>query len=272
MKPSLLCGVCALMWVGAAASSPARAQPGSAPGPTAVSPQVDAILDHIEHSDRNFTSIQADLEYSVVQLLKANEDDPDEVQNFQGSVRFLKDSAQTRFFIHFREWNDGRLRFREQQWFAFDGEWLTHAQDKSKSVVREQVARPGERSDLFKLGNGPFPLPFGQPKHEILEQLEVSLVPQSAGDPPNTDHLMCIPRPGSRVGERFEKIELFVLRESSKDLSGLPMKIIAHNWKDSTLQTAVLSKIKKNPRLHPQKDFAIPQDTRGWDVQEKPLP
>ena len=39
-----------------------------------------------------------------------------------------------------------------QQWYIFDGEWLTTAKENGRTIEREQIVRPGEKSDLFKLG------------------------------------------------------------------------------------------------------------------------
>jgi hypothetical protein len=101
-------------------------------------------------------------------------------------------------------------------------------------VTRRQVARPGEKVDLFDLETAPFPLPFGQKKEKILASFDVTLKAPEKGDPPETDHLVCIPKPGTRLAERFERVDFFVLR--SLDLPG---KIVA--VKKGALETVTVS-------------------------------
>ena len=123
-----------------------------APMPKSVPSEVEAVLDRLEGADRELKDLQAEVEYSVLQLIKANADDPDDVENFFGTIKFLKTPEPSRFFLHFNRMNDGVGVYKDrQQWIVFDGVWLTRANETGQSVEREQIVRPGEKSDLFKL-------------------------------------------------------------------------------------------------------------------------
>ena len=235
--------------------------------------EVEAVLDRLEQADGDLKDLRADVKYTVLQLIKANDDDPDDVQNFFGTIKFLKRPEPSRFFIHFEKWNDGREWANDpRQWFIFDGEWLTRASEKGRSVEREQIVRPGETAELFKLGSGPFPMPFGQSKKDILQQFDVRLVAPSGDDPPQTDHLFCTTKPASRLAERYKTVELFVGNAEQSPLAGLPIRIVVHNIRDETRETVIFEKIKKNKGLHPDRDFQLPALTKKWQSSEKRLP
>ena len=116
------------------------------------------------------------------------------------------------FLIHFDRIEKDGVRGR-QEWYLFDGRWLYLGMERIRQVTKQEIARPGERIDLFDLERAPFPLPFGQKKETILRNFDVTLLPPTLHDPPNTDHLVCIPKPGSRMERKYDKLELFVLRD-----------------------------------------------------------
>ncbi len=130
----------------------------------------------------------------------------------QGTLLFLITEPNPYFLIHFaRVEVDGLLG--TQEWYHFDGRWLYQVLERIRQVTKREIARPGEKIDLFDLEKTPFPLPFGQKKDAILRNFEVTLVPPAEGDPPNTDHLVCVPKPGSRMYRKYDKLEFFVLTD-----------------------------------------------------------
>lgn len=267
----ILVQVCAMSFLVIPAGQAAQ-NPGVKPKAQSLAPSVETVLDRIERADSDLKDLQAKIKYSVVQLLKASPSDPDEVENYFGTIKYLKRTETTQFYIHFEKWNDGTLWMTDpQQWYIFDGEWLTTAKENGRTIEREQIVRPGEKTDLFKLGRGPFPLPFGQSKADMLEQFDVRLVPPSGDDPQTTDHLICNAKPDSKVAERFERIELFVSNDAGSPLLGLPVQIIAYKRDGQTRETVAFEQIKKNKGLKPKRDFALPTLTRKWEMSERPL-
>ncbi len=246
----------------------------SVPGPPAeVTPEVEAVLDRLEKADAELMDLRAKVRYSVLQLVKANEDDPDDVQHYIGTIKFLKQPEPTQFFIHFEKRSEGTTWANDaKQWFIFDGEWLTTAKENGKTVEREQIVRPGEKSEFYKLGKGPFPLPFGQKKADVLAHFYVQLAPPSKDDPTSTDHLICTTKPDSSLANQFKRIDLFVSNDPKSGLSGLATKIIVVNVKDQTRETITFSEIRRNKGLRRDKDFALPSFTKKWQRSERPLP
>ncbi len=239
----------------------------------AVAPEVEAVLDRLEKADTELKDLRAKVRYTVKQLIKANDDDPDDVQHYVGSIKFLKYPEPTQFFIHFEKRSvDNKWVNDPKQWFIFDGEWLTTAKENGKTIEREQIVRPGEKSEFYKLGEGPFPLPFGQKKADVLEHFYVQLAPPGQDDPKSTDHLICTTKPNSSLANQFERIDLFISNDEKSGLSGLSIKIIAENVKDQTRETITFSEIRRNKGLRRDKDFALPSFTKKWQQSERPLP
>jgi outer membrane lipoprotein-sorting protein len=98
-------------------------------------------------------------------------------------------------------------------------------------VTRREIRREGEKSDPYKLGEGAFPLPFGQKKADILAEFEVTRVPETKDDPAQTDHLRLVPRPGTNTGRTYKTLDFWVDR--SGEHAGLPVKVVAGK-KDGT--------------------------------------
>ena len=250
-----------------------NSQPPVLSPPPAVTPEVEAVLDRLERADAELMDLRAKVRYSVLQLVKANKDDPEDVQHYIGAIKFLKQPEPTQFFIHFeKRIVDNKWVNNAKQWFIFDGEWLTTAKENGKTVEREQIVQPGEKSEFYKLGKGPFPLPFGQTKDDVLEHFYVQLVPPSKDDPKSTDHLICTTKPDSSLAKQFKQIDLFVSNDAKSGLSGLAIKIIAENVKDQTRETITFSEIRRNKGLRRDKDFALPSFTKKWQKSERPLP
>ncbi|MCG3138192.1 MAG: hypothetical protein HJJLKODD_02053 [Phycisphaerae bacterium] len=237
----------------------------------AASPEVVAILERLEQSGQRVQTLQANIDYRVKQLIKENDDDPDVVHTYVGLVRFRHEPEQTLSWIHFREWNDGVHKFdKEKVWYIFDGHWLTEAKQKTQSIVRRELTPAGQEQQAFKLGEGPFPLPFGQKKDDILREFSVELIAPVEGDPVQTDHLLCRPLPVSRWADQYARIELFISKESDPSLNGLPLRMVVHNLKEATLATADFSTVQVNLSFSAS-DLELPDDTDGWEVVEEQL-
>ena len=149
-----------------------------------------------------------------------------------GEILFLMVEPNPYFMIHFeRTEADGLLG--KQEWYLFDGRWLYEAIERLPQVTKREIARPGDKLDMFNLETAPFPLPFGQKKDKILRNFDVTLADPAPGDPKGTDHLICIPKADSVMAERYEKLEFFVRRDVH-----LPSRIVVTKNKGLEISTA----------------------------------
>src|SRR3954452_11354765 len=91
--------------------------------------------------------------------------------------------------------------------YLLDKGWLTDRDYQKRIEVRRQVLRPGEKINLLKLGEGPFPLPIGQKKEDVKKLFDVTRVKPAADDPPGTVHLTLKPVKGSQFAKKFKAID-----------------------------------------------------------------
>jgi len=232
-------------------SRPASSQPASAPATAqAVDPEVRRILEALEKAGAN---IRADISYEVV-LPRYGD-----TKTRTGWLAFMKgdEKSSAKFRITFLTLQQGtNPRIKEKLDYAFDGMWLTVARHRVKQILYQQLAAEGEKVEPFKLGKGPFPLPFGQPPDEMLKHFEISLRKPGKKDPENTDCLRLITRPGFEKEIPFERADMWVNRKTN-----LPVKFVARS-RNRDRKTVLFSNIKLGEKL--DKDlFTIPRPL-GW--------
>jgi hypothetical protein len=119
-----------------------------------------------------------------------------------------------RFAFLFDRFIDGSgIEDASRDHWIFAGGWLAEVNHKRKTFTKRQIVEPGKRFDPLKLGEGPFPLPLGQPKQEVLSRFEVSM----AGDPTlplfkglqQVDGLRLVPKPGTPMAKETEQVEVW---------------------------------------------------------------
>ena len=180
----------------------------------------------------------------------------------RGWLKFLMTEPNPHWHVHFAKTIVDETT-GPREWYLFDGRWLYEAKERTEQVIKREFVRPGEKVDFFDLETAPFPLPFGQKKEQILEHFDVTLRKPSKGDPPDTDHLVCIPKPGSRMEDKYDKLELFIQRDVN-----LPSRVVVTKNKG-------LEVVRANfPDLSPKsinsgvkkKDFAEPKAWKGYEL------
>lgn len=183
-----------------------------------------------------------------------------------GRIKFLDTEENPRFLIHFEKSEVDGLRGK-QEWYLFDGRWMYEGIERLKQVTKREYVRPGESIDLFDLETAPFPLPFGQRKEQILHHFSVTLAPSTANDPADTDHLVCLPKPTSRLHRRYDKLEFFIRRDVH-----LPSRIVATGKGQEVITTADfpdLGPSSINSGLK-EKDFSRPKAWRKYALVVEP--
>ncbi len=148
--------------------------------------------------------------------------------------------------------------------YTLDKGLLVERDYDSKHETRQQILKPGQKLDLFKLGEGPFPLPLGQKKEDVLQLFQVQKIDPAKDDPPGTVHLQLTPKPGTQFAKQFKTIDIWV------DIaSNMPRRIQTIDLNEVTTKTTDLTDVKINSGAT-DKDFAEPPLPDGWDVVEGP--
>jgi hypothetical protein len=245
-----------------ATSKPATSQPASSQAASQpVDPAVNAILDDTEKAGKEFHTIKGDVAFVENQTLFQ------EKKTFLGAIYFDKPTpeADARFRIHFDFIrNNAGARVRADRDVSFyadrDGRWLITRDGDIKQWRKYQVARPGENFDPLKLGKGPFPVPFGQDKAEVLRLFTVTTRPPTPEDPKDSRYLLLMPGKEALKDLNVSKVEMWV----GKD--GLPVQIRTADPEDAVQKTATFGKVEKNVKL-PTSVFELPKPGADWDMQ-----
>ena len=200
IRPARCFLVSLIAWVPA---SPVLAD-DQARGPNDASQaRIDQILTQLQERSDGLNDLRCKVEFIEDDRINLSK------RKKYGDILFMITEPNPHFMIHFKRTEmDGVLGKRE--WYLFDGRWLHEAIERIEQVTKREIAKPGEKIDLFDLETAPFPLPFGQKKEKILNNFDVALVPPAEHDPPHTDHLRCTPKAGSRLHGKYDRLEFYV--------------------------------------------------------------
>lgn len=218
----------ALALLAVAGRSEGRFSPGGEP-----SAEVERLLERLDEHGQTLREF-------VAQVALSESDASTGLGSVRtGVVRYQSAGAagSPRLRVSFvsRAEDDGPPR-AERLEYLLDGSWLTERNYRRKAEVRRQVVRPGQTLNLFRLGEGPFPLPIGQKPQDVHRQFEVSRLEGEA------NALRLVPREGTRLWSRFATIDVWV-----DEQTGFPVKIETLNRQETTVRTTVLSDLKLNP-------------------------
>lgn len=196
----------------------APAQPTTAPAATEfLDPQIDKILSRLEHRQVH------DLHAGVTWKLRFLTDLPEDALVKRGEL-WYQQGQPGKFLAHFKQKVSNKRLYILDERYLFDGMWYVELKSEpSKTFVRRQIRRESDAGDPYRLGEGPFPLPFGQKKEDILREFEISLVPPAEGDPENTDHLHLTPRADSQTVQDYNAVDIWIVQEGPH--AGLPVKV-----------------------------------------------
>ncbi|MBU0639057.1 MAG: outer membrane lipoprotein carrier protein LolA [Planctomycetes bacterium] len=192
---------------------------------TAVDPTVDKILTRLEA--RPVHDLRARLTWKRTYAIEEEDDSSVKV----GEIFFKELDPVPKFLVHFQESIVGRRKHELDEKHMFDGRWYVELQSKTKAVIRREVRREGDQINPYRIGEGPFPLPFGQKKSDMLREFAVTHIASTAADPPGTDHLQLVPRADTQTGQRYKTIDVWVAQEGKH--AGLPTKVVTAK-KDGT--------------------------------------
>jgi hypothetical protein len=238
----------------------ATAADKAAPQLSSGDPVVNAILDRLEAKGKAIKGLSCRLVYTFVTV------EPVEDKTIKkGALLFARGDPNSKFLIRFTELIAAGVIDRREEHFLFDGQWLTTLNQNGKRVIRRQIARKGERIDPFELGKGPFPLPFGQKRAEMLKQFEITLSPFALGDPLQTKHLHCVPRANTELARKYSRVEIYV--DARLDL---PVRIVTERISDDNRIEVDFKEIDMNEAPAGSRfQIKVP---KGYDVTEEPLP
>ena len=245
----------------AAAEPPKAAVAGPVPA-TSGDPAVDELLDKLEAKGDEIKGLSCKLRYNYVTI------DPVESSQIKtGELKYLKPTGTNingMFKIHFRELDADGVKSKHEEQIAFDGNWLVERNDKAKTIIRREVVKKGEKVNPFELGKGPFPMPFGQKRADMLQHFKIKKMASGAGDPLNTVKLHCEPHPHSNMASRYRQVQMLIDKGNN-----LPVKMLCERLADGNRIEVAFTDVdtKAAPALN---DFKI-EEPKDFDKREEPI-
>lgn len=247
--------------------SPSPAVPAT---PDAPAGDVDALLASVERVAATLRDFRAAV------TVETTDDITGDTERRLGKVVLAQQEGvptSRRFAVVLEKFIDGsgRVDDRPVRYLYADG-WLTEADFRERTLIRRQLARPGEPYDPLKPGEGPVPLPIGQRAADVRARFEPSVsgdAPPKAVSASNAAiaGLKLVPRPG--MADR-DLVEATVWYDA---VTFAPRAVDARRRNGRTL--VLLREPVVNGGLDDAQRslLALAEGvTAGWRVDERPLP
>lgn len=174
-----------------AAGSPPGA--GSSPAKEAAQEReidsADALLTELERADADLATLEADVIYDRVYEVQGDEQIRTGRLYFSSGVGAVGavggggggGGEGRRFAVYFERLQIGARVEERPLVYIFDGEWFVEKRPDERQFIKRQVVPPGEKFDPLKIGEGPFPIPIGQKREDILARYRAELLEAEAG-------------------------------------------------------------------------------------------
>jgi outer membrane lipoprotein-sorting protein len=249
------------LFCSALGAEPAAPLPAVPPGGLAPDASTDAVLDALDLRGQGLKSFDADVKLTET-------DESTQLSSTRlGRVWFQKkpgDDARLRVLLDKKE--DKTKIVDEKIEYLLDGGWLDDRDYNKHIEVRRQILKPGEKINLLKLGEGPFPLPIGQNKEDVKKLFSVKKIKPDKDDPAGTVHLLLKPLSGTQFSRKFSAIDVWVDAKT-----GMPRRIDTLDLKETTTRSTELTNVRINPNLT-DADFKLQQiQPQVWNVHEEPF-
>jgi outer membrane lipoprotein-sorting protein len=218
----------------------------------------DQVLDALKTRGDTLHDFSADVKMTEVNQATADSSSHD------GRVLFQKfGDGDGRIRVTFTQRIEGDRIIKENHEYTLAKGLLIERDYLKKIETDREVVKPGEKINLLKLGEGPFPLPIGQDKQDVHKQFDVTEPSPAKDDPPQTVHLLLKPKTATDMARRFAQIDIWVDRQT-----GMPVQIMTLDATQESTRITVLSDVRVNQGLG-DADFALLK-VDGWELTQEP--
>jgi hypothetical protein len=264
-------------------------QPASAPTDKPASQEIktaDDLLSRLETADKDLKSLDADIQYDRVFSLT------DDRHIRTGKLYYIDSKAKDdkgqsapgsrKFAIQFDSLRLGDQPKRpEEKLMVFDGHWLIEKMPSEKQMIKREIVPAGKAFDPLKIGEGPFPIPVGQRREDILKRFTADLLPaedglvgNEPGDTPKLKgfvtkakayQLKLTPKPAP--DQDFKEVRLWYAPDKSGTL--LPILARTVNQQDDV---SIVEMVNVKLNQAPPANVFESEAPAGWAVQVEQLP
>lgn len=262
-----ICGVVLFSLGCAMAQNPPATAPSAAAADRPAAGQtltpdssVDQILDALHEVGRDLKDFTADVRLMEKDLIAQD-------SSTRGGKVFYQKKADgdARLRVVFDTRTVGQAAQQEKLEYLLDNGWLVERNYRRQIQTRRQVLRPGEKINLLKLGEGPFPLPIGQEKQDVQRLFDVKKIAFAKDDPAGTIHVQLTPKADTQFERKFSQIDVWVEPQTH-----FPRRIQTMDKNQTALRTTDLESIQVNRGVK-DADFALPPIKTGeWTLRDEP--
>ncbi|MBN1764182.1 MAG: hypothetical protein JW860_02910 [Sedimentisphaerales bacterium] len=226
--------------------------------------ELSSLLENLEAAGGKMKSFQADMIFRQEDLMHET------LTLRNGRLYYQVDKDIIKARIHFKDFRQEDLedpdlaqtvKFDED--YAFDGQWVTRRNERTKTLQMWEVSKDPRNKEAFRLGRGPFPLPFAIRKADVLQHFEVELLKPDE-NMPQSNHLKLIPKKDSTYAEEYVRIELWIQKETS-----IPIQIsFEKDDYEITTVTWIKPTLDKNIK---DSQFKLKPAGNDWTIEKSPM-
>jgi len=243
-------------------------QPTSRPtsAPTSSDPAV-ALLDRLETAGNLLRDFRADITYYLWDSMLERR----EIRGGEIVYVVSPDDGSRRFAILVTSVSVGNRRNNQNKRYVFDGSWFVEIDQDNRMFTKRQIVAPGERFDPLTLGEGPFPLPVGQRRKDVLARFEVSVLEGTRHEVlarflegRKVEGLKLVPRPSTPQAKEIAEVEIFYDAATL-----LPVGIVLTET-NGDRKTVMLRNIERNRGIDESKLSIEEPDPKEWQIDVRP--
>jgi len=269
-----------------ACSGRAVAQPAGLEPPDPAAGEIktaDDLLRALETADRGLEELTAGIAYTKFDPFTYNRQERRGTLQFESTPREGQRDQRT-FGVRFDTLIvDGQLDEVEKI-YVFDGHWFVEKDPAERFMLKREVVRPGEEADPLRIGEGPFPIPIGQRRADLLQRFTARLPEPTEGleldedmDPEElraienlrlfaSDAVQLHLTPKSQFREQSDHVEVRLWYKRDRDGRLLP-RMARTLGEDGTVSTVQLINVKINEEAALDQNIMNVDAPDGWDVQ-----
>ncbi len=237
---------------------------------------VEDLLDRLERSSAELRDFQARIRYDIWDAVTEEK----QIRSGELIYQVDPDDGSKRFAILFDTFIFGNRQEKEAKHYIFADGWLVEIDHERKQFIKRQIVAPGKTFDPLKLGEGPFPLPIGQPKNEVLARFDVQLL-DAPSDPflakmltdRDVQGMVLFPKPNTPEAETFQRVEVFYDRKTMLPIGINAVAAEAIDPDDPNSRNrkmVLLSNLKRNEGVDEAMLSIEEPDKREWDIDIRP--
>jgi len=262
----------------APAKQPVPDKPADAvKGPKAPEPgeikTAEDLLARLETADKDLRTLSAVIKYDLV----AGAIEGGYRTSRRGTLDFTNRRTEGgepngSFAVRFTQLITDRKVREEDQTFIYHDGVAVERLGKDKQITRFKLSGKDRKVNLLKIGEGPFPIPFGQKSADILARFDVQLLPATDGIPAERHgdvlyedgyQLRLVPKANVKAAKEFTEARMWFTRENLTPFMARTTK------QDGGSEELMLINIRRN---EPIEDKVFDTTTpSGWSEEEKEL-